>query len=116
MSWPKLITDLPENTAIFLADNKIVTANKSSENTVEDLCLKVPVLPYYSVDFANCSSVALVIGGETMGLSQESYKLALDKQGVRLNIPLNNDIESLNTGTALGIIAFEIKRQLLVKK
>jgi tRNA C32,U32 (ribose-2'-O)-methylase TrmJ len=32
-----------------------------------------------------------------------------------LNVPLSNNIESLNSGTALGIIAFEIKRQFLTK-
>ncbi|GLV46216.1 uncharacterized protein CBL_09989 [Carabus blaptoides fortunei] len=116
MPWSKLILDVPENSALFLADNNRVTADNSSKNNLEHLCLKVPVLPYYGVNFANYSSVALVIGGETMGLSQDAYRLAMEKQGVRLNIPLNNDIESLNTGTALGIIAFEIKRQLLVKK
>jgi hypothetical protein len=75
----------------------------------------IPVIPYFAVDFTNQSSVVLVIGGETEGLTINAFRLARDRYGVRLNVPLSNNVESLNSGTALGIIVFEMKRQFLRK-
>jgi hypothetical protein len=75
----------------------------------------IPVIPYFAVDYTNQSSVVLVIGGETEGLSFSAFRLAHDRYGVRLNVPLSNNVESLNSGTALGIIVFEMKRQFLRK-
>jgi len=75
----------------------------------------IPVVPYFAVDYTSQSSVVLVIGGETEGLSINAFRLARDRYGVRLNVPLSNNIESLNSGTALGIVVFEMKRQFLKK-
>lgn len=75
----------------------------------------IPVVPYFAVDYTNQSSVVVVIGGETESLSINAYRLARDRYGVRLNVPLSNNVESLNSGTALGIIVFEMKRQFLRK-
>ncbi|XP_001605709.1 rRNA methyltransferase 3, mitochondrial [Nasonia vitripennis] len=72
----------------------------------------LPVIPYYAVDYTQ-NQVILIVGGETEGLSRESYELIEKKQGIRVNIPLDNGIDSLNAGMALGIIAFEVKRQFL---
>ena len=75
----------------------------------------IPVVPYFAVDYTNQSSFVLIIGGETEGLSINAFRLARDRNGVRLNVPLSNNVESLNSGTALGIIVFEMKRQFLRK-
>lgn len=75
----------------------------------------IPVVPYFAVDYTNQSSVVLVIGGETEGLSINAFRLARDRYGVRVNVPLSSNVESLNSGTALGIIVFEMKRQFLRK-
>lgn len=75
----------------------------------------IPVVPYFAVDYTSQSSFVLVIGGETEGLSINAFRLARDRYGVRLNVPLSNNVESLNSGTALGIIVFEMKRQFLRK-
>jgi rRNA methylases len=75
----------------------------------------IAVVPYFAVDYTNQSSVVLVIGGETEGLSINAFRLAHDRYGIRLNVPLSNNVESLNSGTALGIIVFEMKRQFLKK-
>ncbi|XP_028856465.1 rRNA methyltransferase 3A, mitochondrial [Denticeps clupeoides] len=58
-------------------------------------------------------STALVIGGETHGLSLESLRLAEETSGRRLFVPLANGVESLNSAMAAGILAFEGRRQLL---
>ena len=73
----------------------------------------LPVIPYFSADYTS-SEVVLIVGGETEGLSNESFNLVEQRQGVRVNIPLINNIDSLNAGMALGIIAFEVKRQFLL--
>lgn len=76
----------------------------------------LPLVPYYAVDYTQ-REVVLIIGGETEGLSRESYDLVHDYKGIRVNVPLDNKIESLNAGMALGIIAFEMKRQFsLIKR
>ncbi|KAJ8951659.1 hypothetical protein NQ317_019732, partial [Molorchus minor] len=72
-------------------------------NDISDFLHTVPVLPYYGIDFTTNQHIILIIGGETEGISEESYKLAATLNGVH----------SLNTGTVLGVIVFEIKRQLL---
>ncbi|XP_014236674.1 rRNA methyltransferase 3, mitochondrial [Trichogramma pretiosum] len=74
---------------------------------------QIPVIPYYSVDYTQ-NQIILIVGGETEGLSQESYDLINSRKGVRVNIPLDNNVDSLNAGMALGIVAFEVKRQLLL--
>lgn len=70
----------------------------------------IPVIPYYSTNFTENENI-IIIGGETLGLSLEALDMVKEKYGVRLNIPMTNGVDSLNTGMALGIIAFEMKRQ-----
>nr|CAD7263300.1 unnamed protein product [Timema shepardi] len=135
---------IDEDSSIFLADNNVdiekeeESLDNSSESDSEseneskidssehDIDNSEPIsqmnydcislVPYYSVNYTSQSSIVLVIGGETEGLSNFSYSLAYNRSGMRLNVPLSNNVNSLNTGTALGIIAFEIKRQFLSKQ
>ncbi|KAJ8969846.1 hypothetical protein NQ317_017466 [Molorchus minor] len=104
---------LPSN--IYIADNTVISShsNDMENNDISDFLHTIPVLPYYGIDFTTNQHIILIIGGETEGISEESYKLAATLNGVRLNVPLSNNVDSLNTGTALGVIVFEIKRQLL---
>ena len=53
------------------------------------------------------SPVALVLGGETGGISPEVSALA----GDRRSIPLAAGVESLNVATAAAVAAFELRRQ-----
>ncbi|KAJ0180434.1 hypothetical protein K1T71_003838 [Dendrolimus kikuchii] len=41
------------------------------------------------------------------------FVFAASRNGLRLKIPLDNGVESLNTGMATAVIAFEIKKQLI---
>lgn len=117
-TWDEIKTNINQFSNIFIADNKVVTETVSpqapSESNVLELVQSIPLLPYYSIDYKSCRNSLLIVGGETEGISEESYRLASEFKGVRVNIPVNNNVESLNTGTALGIITFEIKRQLQV--
>ncbi|KAG7253222.1 hypothetical protein CRUP_027403, partial [Coryphaenoides rupestris] len=56
---------------------------------------------------------ALVIGGETRGLSLESVELAGKTAGRRLRISMVAGVDSLNAAMAASIILFEGRRQML---
>ncbi|AWO98803.1 putative rRNA methyltransferase 3 mitochondrial [Scophthalmus maximus] len=59
------------------------------------------------------SPTALVIGGETQGLSLEAAELAERTGGHRLFIPVVPDVDSLNSAMAASILLFEGRKQLL---
>ncbi|KAJ9590657.1 hypothetical protein L9F63_016328, partial [Diploptera punctata] len=110
VEWTDIESHVNCSASIFLADSNMHSLPPTELQQI------VPVIPYFSTDYFNCAPIILVIGGETEGLSAESYQFASERLGVRLNIPLSNDVDSLNSGTALSIISFEIRRQFLVKK
>lgn len=88
---------------------------KEIKKTAKTLLSQLPIVPYYAIDYST-NEVALIISGETEGLSLETLKLLWPKQPVRINVPLTNGVESLNVATALGIIMFEIQRQIVFKQ
>jgi tRNA G18 (ribose-2'-O)-methylase SpoU len=51
--------------------------------------------------------LALVIGGEAEGASEEAGKLA----DGRISIPMAGNVESLNAGVAGSVLMFEVVRQ-----
>ncbi|KAJ8267200.1 hypothetical protein GJAV_G00139660 [Gymnothorax javanicus] len=57
---------------------------------------------------------ALVIGGETHGLSLEALQLAERTDGRRLFVPMVAGVDSLNSAMAASILVFEGKRQFTV--
>ncbi|XP_061105185.1 rRNA methyltransferase 3B, mitochondrial [Conger conger] len=58
------------------------------------------------------SHTALVIGGETHGLSLEALELAERTDGQRLTVPMVSGVDSLNSAMAASILLFEGRRQL----
>ena len=56
-------------------------------------------------DFRN--PLALIIGGEAEGASQQALKLA----DTKVRIPMHDQVESLNAGVAGAVLMFEIVRQ-----
>lgn len=56
--------------------------------------------------------VAVVIGGETHGVSDNAMELAENTGGKRLLIPVVPSVDSLNSAMAASILLFEGKRQL----
>eukprot|EP00069_Balaena_mysticetus_P000181 bmy_00157T0 len=58
---------------------------------------------------------AVVIGGESSGVSLESLQLAESTGGGRLLIPIVPGVDSLNSAMAASILLFEGKRQLRVR-
>lgn len=87
---------------------------KKHEQALYENPESLPVIPYFAAEYTKNENI-VIVGGETEGLSPESVSLALRRDGVRVNVPLTNGVDSLNTGTALGVVLFEIKRQFLTK-
>lgn len=140
MTWEEIASNLAQDSMIYLADNNSPFVKRGAEsesigseidgddvgqadtNAVDssqflfrkivEEAKHIPLKPYYSLNYKSNKAIVLVIGGETEGLSLEAYKLAKSRNGVRIYLPMSNLVESLNVSTALGVIAFEIKRQL----
>lgn len=59
--------------------------------------------------------LALVIGGEAEGASDEARKLASEQMGKsanwKISIPMSGTVESLNAGVAGSVLMFEVMRQ-----
>lgn len=72
---------------------------------------RVDTKPYYKTWAQN--PTALVIGGETHGLSLEAVQLAEKTAGHRLFIPVVPEVDSLNAAMAASILLFEGRKQLL---
>ena len=62
-----------------------------------------------------CKPLALIIGGEAEGASEEARKLASEQMGKsanwKISIPMSGTVESLNAGVAGSVLMFEVVRQ-----
>ncbi|NWU29935.1 MRM3 methyltransferase, partial [Dyaphorophyia castanea] len=139
LDWESIPTNLPAGTQVCVADNDPDAAAgttsaprgagsapdspkapvKSSpkaapEHEGEEGAAGIPELAaqQYYEDWAQ-TPVAVVIGGETHGLSPAALRLAASTGGRRLVIPVVPGVDSLNSAIAAGIVLFEGKRQLL---
>lgn len=104
---------------VCLADNNYGTQQSTITNDDKVNVFRktaptdLPIVPYYDVDYCKTTPLIIIIGGETYGLSDIGYEFARVRKGIRINIPLHNGIESLNSATAAGILCFEAKKQML---
>ncbi|KAI5620177.1 rRNA methyltransferase 3B, mitochondrial [Silurus asotus] len=69
--------------------------------------------PYHTSWMGN--HTAVVIGGETHGLSREALQLAEETGGRRLLISMVRGVDSLNAAMAASVLLFEGRRQLSAK-
>ncbi|XP_036264314.1 rRNA methyltransferase 3, mitochondrial isoform X2 [Pipistrellus kuhlii] len=143
LDWEAVPNYLPDDTRVYVADNcgfydQTQRSNKASdhgwicdqqlsklhkyeEEEDEDLetgtskdCLPKLEVQSYDLDWAEAST-AVVIGGETHGLSLESLQLAESTGGKRLLIPVVPGVDSLNSAMAASILLFEGRRQLRLR-
>lgn len=106
LTWEEHEDFLQPEDRIFLADNNYDKNLPSHQNLPQSL--------YHELDYVSLTSIVVIIGGETEGVSEEACSLALTQDGSRVYIPLSNSMESLNSGCALSVLLFEIKRQFLL--
>uniref|UniRef100_U3JTE3 Mitochondrial rRNA methyltransferase 3 n=2 Tax=Ficedula albicollis TaxID=59894 RepID=U3JTE3_FICAL len=134
LDWESVPTNLPAGTRVCVADNNAPDAaagtaasaaaspkapvkpspQAAPEHQDEEGAAAIPELAaqHYYEDWAR-APVAVVIGGETHGLSPAALQLAASTGGKRLLIPVVPGVDSLNSAIAAGIVLFEGKRQLL---
>lgn len=86
--------------------------DSDSDSDCDGLQLPVVDSRAYDEGWAN-GPTALVVGGETHGLSVESVQLAEKTAGHRLFIPVVPHVDSLNSAMAASILLFEGRKQLL---
>lgn len=94
---------------------KPIKSTAETKSLVKEIVSQFPIVPYHALDFTKKETV-LIIGGETEGISLQSLNLLRTRNCTRVNISLTNGIDSLNTASAVGIIAFEMKRQFIIRK
>lgn len=86
--------------------------DSDSDSDCEGLRLPMVDWRVYHEGWAS-GPTALVVGGETHGLSVESVQLAEKTAGNRLFIPVVPHMDSLNSAMAASILLFEGRKQLL---
>ncbi|XP_077996373.1 rRNA methyltransferase 3, mitochondrial-like [Glandiceps talaboti] len=94
--------------------NMIARDELVDEDDHEDLGQKLAELPtteFYNINWITDSAV--VIGGETHGLSQQAVELSDTTGGSKIYIPMTRGMDSLNSAMAASIVVFEAKRQCL---
>ncbi|NXO40772.1 MRM3 methyltransferase, partial [Locustella ochotensis] len=137
LDWESVPTNLPAGIQVCVADNNDPDApagiasvprgagragsapvksgpKAAPEHRDEEGAAGIPELEaqHYYEEWAR-APVAVVIGGETHGLSPAALRLAAGTGGKRLLIPVVPGMDSLNSAIAAGIVLFEGKRQLL---
>ncbi|XP_048222322.1 rRNA methyltransferase 3, mitochondrial isoform X1 [Perognathus longimembris pacificus] len=95
------------------ADRRFLKFHKYEEKDMDTDRDWLPELEVqnYNLDWTEAPA-AVVIGGETHGVSLESLQLASSTGGKRLLIPVVPGVDSLNSAMAASILLFEGKRQL----
>ncbi|XP_068066702.1 rRNA methyltransferase 3, mitochondrial [Anomalospiza imberbis] len=139
LDWESVPTNLPAGIQVCVADNNdpdapagstpvprgagsapaspkapMKSSPKAAPEHEDEEGAAIPELAaqHYCEDWAQ-APVAVVIGGETHGLSPAALGLAASTGGKRLLIPVVPGVDSLNSAIAAGILLFEAKRQLL---
>ncbi|NWS42669.1 MRM3 methyltransferase, partial [Probosciger aterrimus] len=135
LDWESVPGNLPAGIQVCVADNKdprgadgagsapdslqapVKSKPKAApehehEEEEEGVCIPELLAQYYYESWTQ-TPVAVVIGGETHGLSSDALHLAASTGGKRLVIPVVPGVDSLNSAIAAAIVLFEGKRQLL---
>ncbi|XP_021271843.1 rRNA methyltransferase 3, mitochondrial isoform X1 [Numida meleagris] len=91
--------------------HKAAPPEHEDEEGAEAVCTSELAAQYYYENWIQ-SPAAVVVGGETHGLSPDALHLAASTGGKRLVIPVVPGVDSLNSAVAAAIVLFEGKRQL----
>ncbi|KAI5611147.1 rRNA methyltransferase 3A, mitochondrial [Silurus asotus] len=120
LNWDSVFEHLPKPVTVHVADDgsrntrngdaEVYTESDSDESDDEQSlpCVEQKV---YHENWAQ-TNTALVISGETYGLSSEALQLAEKTDGCKLFVPTAPGIECLNSAMMASILLFEGRRQL----
>ncbi|XP_071790356.1 rRNA methyltransferase 3, mitochondrial-like [Asterias amurensis] len=132
--WKEMANYLDEDVTVHVADNNTSTSidqsgtspskrkrnhggpfqRKLMEESQEEYT-DLPVLEsevYHDVNWRTKS--ALVIGGETEGLSYQALEICDKTSGCKVHIPMAEAVDSLNAAVSASVILFEALRQNLI--
>lgn len=89
---------------ILKCDN-LATSLQAMKKKNADICFLDSRGATSLFDYKPAASAVYVLGNETSGISSEIEKIATHK----LNIPMNNGVESLNVAISAALVAFSVK-------
>lgn len=134
VEWEDLTTHLPalNELSVFVADNQsnedvfVMPQDEHDQARKENNIKFFKPKVYSDIPFHNCKHIALIIGGETEGVSSHALDFmnfvskgnsSAEDEQVRpdnavVEIPLGNGVESLNANVATAILLFEMRKQL----
>ncbi|TRY94634.1 hypothetical protein DNTS_021551 [Danionella cerebrum] len=143
LDWEDIVMELPKNTVVHVADGCNVTRkepdlgqtgsdpsdhiesdyysssdddddddDEEEEDDEEELFLPLVKHQVYHENWVQMNT-ALVIGGETHGVSLEALRLVEKTDGRRLFVPMAQGVERLNSAITTSVLLFEGRRQLL---
>lgn len=96
--------------SVFRIPIVLVEDNREVRQLVSDLGKNLVVTGFntdnYYFDMDLSSDIALVIGNEGNGVSDELMEMS----HIKVKIPMDNQLESLNASVAAGILMYEAKR------
>ncbi len=115
MTWEEIYqlagsaSHLPKRDETYREDSA-----RSTEETYPSGAMHPPLQIYLAdMDGSSCwetdlrAPLALIVGSEAEGASEEARKLATQK----ISIPMSGEVESLNAGVAGSVLMFEVVRQ-----
>ncbi|XP_062873005.1 rRNA methyltransferase 3A, mitochondrial [Trichomycterus rosablanca] len=125
LDWDRISEHLPEQVTVHVAEdaiaplvNKTKTQSEeyddsdSEEEPDDDFAYPCLERKVYHENWAH-KNTALVVGGETHGLSLKAFQLAEDTNGYKLCIPTAPEIGCLSSAMMASILLFEGRRQLM---
>ena len=112
--------DLESENSIDDEDESVVNPKKTTKGGKigkrrRDYFTKIPFTndAYFDVNYRK-RNMAIIVGGETQGLSAEAHRFTFEREGQKIHIPMTGGVDSLNTAVAASVVIYEIKRQLAV--
>jgi len=101
MDWRSIDAALPvADCRVLLADSGLGVARSRAP------------CDYNNLSYKSRDRIALVIGGETHGVSRSAYEFCSSRKGHVVRIPMLNGVDSLNASVSASIILYEIRRQM----
>lgn len=73
LDWDSIPQLIPEYSSIFIADSN-AKVNDETELSQTEEPYDIPVLPYYGIEYSTLKNITLIVGGETEGISDDSYR------------------------------------------
>jgi len=105
LNWTQLEDRLPVGSSLFLAESLPSSVSRDERSIVD----------YTQPNYAECSHVVLIVGGETEGLSKSAHRLCTSSRwnARRIHIPMSVGVNSLNSAVSASVILYEMWRQML---